>query len=1120
TWLDNYGATAGSPLSAGELDFSERDFQLNNTRIETNSTQYEIPLTYANGFLLYRVRAVGVFLEDIAAPYYTTWSNSSTEKLSVLNWDHVEIFAHEANKNWQFQVSFAEEGKKKEVISYFDGTLRNRQTVTKINSDNNAIVGEVIYDNQGRPAVEVLPVPTSDDNIKYYPAFNKNDASSPTPFTHKDFDWDDPSAEDCEISLNKMTDGASLYYGEGSLGFPEFYQNNVPNAQGFPYSQIEYTADNTGRIKRKGGIGETHQLGSDNEMKYLYGTPTQPELNRLFGYRVGNALHYKKNVVIDPNGQVSTSFLDPQGRTIATALSGDNPQSPDEDILIGLADEEDASLHENVSIDVLDKLYELDPDTALDRNDLYATGRFGLLQDALQVSNEFLVTKPSTEYSFDYQFTSGSFTPEFCTTSYPFVYDLSISLKDECDVEYYLEGPGLVSGSYTYPTFSFIPKVGSYTLYKNLQINESSFENATNQYLASLTDESSACYIDPSAFSPDTSIEDCFETCTECEDTLGPISTYVLTQLQQTYGNTTFNEASGAQSQTLEGLTVYWNDVDDDNNLAAIIDSAEVLLYLGTYTREWELIRAECLLLPPCEDTFTLYPDPYQLSSCDISNVMLLADMKPGGQYGNIVLEEVENEAGEVELAILDELSVFNDDNLLLYTYPPFPTISSGNNWRAPRNVDGSSSHYKNGLGAISEIVVTATTLEDGSTEYFPEILGTPSTGTTSTGASYLWVYPENLKNITDFLSYWEDSWAEALLVYHPEHCYLKYSELLCDLVSDVEIYNPSIPGFETMEIGSQTFDSYLNLLDTYDSAVEAGYLNDSGLSSASVLINADPYFVNDLVGYDDVTSISNDKHKQLMQQAHSLYDESDMTMFQYAINVAVCDGLTACDTVAFSSLTAAQKTIAWKAYVSFYQSMKQRIQHVFLNTYAYNSGCYNGCIGAGDDYELSPITDPIRYYNRSDIDGYISSSTADQICDGDLAILYKDKTQRFVPIDVFYDSGASYDDVVDDLSSDAGYGSYVGTGICPLATHLETFLNGLVTQTSDLGLFIDIVNPTTPRPYNAGGFFMPDLYEAFGGVIGATEELSFNSVPTGSSLVFTVNGLATPCTNPLTLIY
>jgi len=59
--------------------------------------------------------------------------------------------------------------------------------------------------------------------------------------------------------------GASKYYSEENTILGN-YQDYVPNANKYPFSQIEYTPDNTGRIRRKGGVGLEHQLGKGHEM--------------------------------------------------------------------------------------------------------------------------------------------------------------------------------------------------------------------------------------------------------------------------------------------------------------------------------------------------------------------------------------------------------------------------------------------------------------------------------------------------------------------------------------------------------------------------------------------------------------------------------------------------------------------------------------------------------------------------------------------------------------------------------------------------------------------------------------------------------------------------------------
>ena len=201
TWVDNYGDEINTDLGVNDIVLTERDFELNNTRIITNAQSHKIPLIYAKGYIVYRVRGVGRWLGANVVnrniKKFGPWTTLNHQLGTLGNWPHyVKVSTtHEALKNWQYQSVYAEEGKKKEIVSYFDGSLRNRQTVTTINSNDEAIVGENVYDNQGRSAVQILPTPVGNPSLRYYPALNKNNAGDI--FTHQDFDWDPSSGNSC-----------------------------------------------------------------------------------------------------------------------------------------------------------------------------------------------------------------------------------------------------------------------------------------------------------------------------------------------------------------------------------------------------------------------------------------------------------------------------------------------------------------------------------------------------------------------------------------------------------------------------------------------------------------------------------------------------------------------------------------------------------------------------------------------------------------------------------------------------------------------------------------------------------------------------------------------------------
>jgi RHS repeat-associated protein len=295
-------------------------FKNNATRVSLDAPFYMINLVFPKGYLLVRIRAYS-YTEvdgdmDREEGEWHYLAGSGINGFAVY-----EVNEHELKLNWQYSAGFAEEGKRKEVVSYFDGGNKSRQSVTINNSDNKSIVGESVLDKQNRPAVSVLPVPVEDNTLHYFPAFNKNAAGNV--YSYADFN----PANSCGATAQPMNPGfgSSLYYSANNTWVNDQITRYVPDAQGYPFAVTEFTNDQTGRIRRQGGVGQAFQLGNGHQTSYYYGKPSQYELDRLFGSEAGNASHYAKNMVEDANGQVSVSYVDIAGKTVATALAGAVP---------------------------------------------------------------------------------------------------------------------------------------------------------------------------------------------------------------------------------------------------------------------------------------------------------------------------------------------------------------------------------------------------------------------------------------------------------------------------------------------------------------------------------------------------------------------------------------------------------------------------------------------------------------------------------------------------------------------------------------------------------------------------------------------------------------------------
>ena len=177
------------------------------------SNSYKLNLVYERGYLIFRVRAVGRLLASPSNEVFGAWSRpdegTNPTSGSCSNSYYYVSNAHQGDLNWQYSSVFAEEGKKKEIANYYDGSLRGRQTVTKINSDNTAVAAESIYDYNGRKAIDILPVPLQSPALTYNA--NLNVSTSGNKYSWSDFDVDQSSCNP-SVGALKNTTGAGQYY--------------------------------------------------------------------------------------------------------------------------------------------------------------------------------------------------------------------------------------------------------------------------------------------------------------------------------------------------------------------------------------------------------------------------------------------------------------------------------------------------------------------------------------------------------------------------------------------------------------------------------------------------------------------------------------------------------------------------------------------------------------------------------------------------------------------------------------------------------------------------------------------------------------------------------------------
>ena len=1019
TWIDNYGTSAGTFLSATNIPFSLREFELNCSRVTVSQQSYRIPLLFDRGFLVYRIRPRTKGGIDFSEEVFGRWSTDNITSVTpnVSNFPHYFetvlkstglVAAHDSKKNWQHNVTYAEDGKRKDVVTYFDGTLRSRQTITFNNSDKVVIAAETFYDAVGRSAIQTMPVPTAKPALKFYEGLTKSNTG---------INYDKPdflqAVMGCTSTASPMSNqsGASKYY---SINNPieNNWQDFIPDAAGFPFTQIDYTPDLTGRVSSQSMPGIQHKLGSGHETKMLYGKPLQEELDRLFGYNVGYYTHYQKNMTIDANGQTSVSYLDASGKTIATALTGVAPTT-----LEPVSDEFGNPLTPpviTIAADLLNKDQAQDVDDLQDDNQLFSTGVFGSLTDGLKLSSQLISETNNSPFAFDTKIMAGSFTDQ-CLGSicFPFVYDNEFSLKNDCGVEQFsystantpiMETIGTFDASSTncppltktYTAINGIAPVlpvGAYTLSKKLMVNEDAALQYANDYIA--IGQANGCIktltdfinMEQSLSTPD----GCEISCQQCVQELGP----------------------------------------DDGS--------------ATWKELYSICMEPCTPITPCEASYGL----------------MLTDVSPNGQYGYIG-----SDANE----------------LLLSVYGTFPK------WRFPINTDGTAGEYKNANGSTSYVQIIST----GSGQYLPPVA---SGATIINQSGQAVVKPNELANVQDFLNYWTPSWAESLVFYHPERCYLDWCKQL---------------GLQSTSLNysSEEFDIAMQSYNTKTDAASAV------VNSVTVDLNTpydagiwkDPFLVSGLLN-----GISLSDAQQLMLTQLSNFQGSGKTMQDYAAYMVQCGtwyGIGTCPFTPYNAMSGAAADQAWNNFKNLYQSTKQSIEFKYRDLYGISNHCYNGCIG---DADFSMFENGFADFTTS---GWVGSffDYPDQPCGMYQFQNYKNKVPRFLKdvgdYDMTGDPLAQFS-----LTTELGLNDfYLATGRCPLDVHLEALLNKMTVTNQLTGTNIPLlgISEFTPTLYSevsgiSFGGFATTPYQAYQWtttISGSTLTVQFGGSPAVCNLM------------------
>ncbi len=1179
-WLDEfnfqYTTAQGTFANAAWTANPQLNFRNNSVRIRTDQNFYRVPNTFESGYVFFRVRGVTKLLAppsllavtnepltECVSPW--TWadvtnnfpapgsfaptgniSSIGSPVVSVpvgggitgLGGANVPLFVNllslsmEQEKNWVYTSNFAEEGKKKENVGFFDGSLRQRQSVTSNNTTKTAIVTENYYDFLGRESVQSLPAPVNDGTLKFYQTtvngkngFNfENVGSNPRPFGKEVFAVGSGAGQ-CG-SLNGLS-GFSNLYGSGL-----YYSNNnpfintttkletsyVPDAENFPFTQTEFVADNTSKISRQSSVGPTFRihnqigLGLKHDNRYMYSIPLQEELDRLFGSECGYASRYKKNVVVDANGQANITYLNENGKTVATALTGANPAS-----LNPLKNSAGTALNASsgvMQIDLLNKANATDIDTDKDNNQLVG--------DALVFTQDIIVTSPQN-YLFDYRLTGPNGFGICNSICLDCVYDLTFDIVDKCGnrpaglaAPIVLKLGTVVSGvntpaipdslcnddivSFNFQqlyapssnSLSVALDVGAYTVTKKLTVNNDAIEKYLKIYLNN-------CPMDLGDFenaeASNLNTSGCSNTCQQCVTALGTLNNYI----------TSNQSAPNPPQSEIDRLTAEYNS----------------------------LVKS---CVEPCQ----------YVSVCDANKEAMLIDMSPNGQYADY--EGANNSYDPNQY----NLSIFNLTNSLSKK----TALNNPPSWKEPEHyllATNKFHYFEDDNVTISYVDVI---------QVSPGVFQPPVANTSYLVPSYssnqglinFQVEPHYLSNGADFIANWKASWANSLLKYHPEYCYLEWCmtnrTVTGTNVGPVYNYNIDPNTGNPTTLDPTAF--YVNSSDKYDSLLVAvddlDYIG-SGSSGTDYVLNPityDPYWTT--TGYYYVapaaTAFPNstpsqalprpasnlapsgintspnvkqlqpsgvpadfsntglhypDKYNKNANDRFANFKGTGLNLYQYSAVITSALGsqvganaatlisglnsspmyvlgapspgnpVTYITNMANGSSTAAQKDQkrkTWEFFKTMYLAMKQELQQEAAQAYVMNSGCRgcNDCIGQPNfDFNSVPFT---TYSNLQAI-SLFPLNNAQNITWAFVNYFnnwffpytaYNIKQQCGMSTASLYKSKTKRFQQNKDakalngdteITDDAEANIYASTGLCPKAFYFKNFLNDMVDPTS-----------------------------------------------------------------------
>lgn len=286
------------------------------------------------------------------------------KKGAKLNLNLSQLFAEllyfcpaDNNINWTAAKFFDEDGNLiSSGKSYYNYLGNPLQSQSKNFTDDIVIASQPVYDAYGRGVLTTLPAPTYKKVFCYDPNFIK--ANGGADYDYTQFDVPNYTTHP-QVIVNGEVDRPVIVEKstKGTLGW--YYSNNNTEepyvaTTNYPYSRVEFDPNNPGSVKRSSAPHDKLRMGQEHEAK-SFSMPASGELNYVFGYVTGWVIgedaildpsnnnnptdlyiianqdlklgyNVVKNITVDNDGNENVTFIDADGKLVATCYSGTDDQ--------------------------------------------------------------------------------------------------------------------------------------------------------------------------------------------------------------------------------------------------------------------------------------------------------------------------------------------------------------------------------------------------------------------------------------------------------------------------------------------------------------------------------------------------------------------------------------------------------------------------------------------------------------------------------------------------------------------------------------------------------------------------------------------------------------------------